>query len=704
MWKIVIQSPTTKRIEQDLKPGETILGRSEENDIVLPHQSVSRDHAKFVLDGETNLLSLHDLGSTNYSYLNGKRVKKKVPVTHNDQVRIGNFLITVISENNGRSEIELTSPATSEDTKTFGQIMIQAVDQFAVLLHDLSNQLVVVSELDGAIKLINNFIVRMLGANECSIYLAEQIPHFLEALNTHESIIQVVENKIPVAFNSQNSHSAQGNTTISNIVVPILVDYTIFGLIHVVGDRPFQYNESDLQLVVAVSHQAALTLQRLDFEEKLIHNALHDPVTNLPNRISLIKQLEYAIARSARDPHEKYALFFIDIDDFKLVNDNLGHVVGDKVLNEAANRLRTSCREFDLLVRFGGDEFAILYHGTTNIPDLTVIAQRLIEKINQPIHIDEHKIELRVSVGVTVSTQGYGSPEEMIRDADIAMYQAKALEGVHLKFYDKGMHLELVNLLQLQDKLRDAHKRGDFVLQYQPIIDLKSGQIVGLEALLRWDKPGAGLVTPDKFLPSMDTTGLLNSVEGWVVQTACSQLAWLNTSMNLSSPLVLAINLSEKQLRQPNLFDLVRLALEANKISPELLWLEVTEQSDIKNMEAAYSTFESFRAMGIKMCLDDFGTGFSTLSYLNTFPLDVLKVDKSFVQKVISEPNRAKLVKTIIGLGKNLDLDVVAEGVETQAQLDFLRQTDCNYAQGYLFSRPLDVVDIEALLKKNPAW
>jgi EAL domain-containing protein (putative c-di-GMP-specific phosphodiesterase class I) len=202
----------------------------------------------------------------------------------------------------------------------------------------------------------------------------------------------------------------------------------------------------------------------------------------------------------------------------------------------------------------------------------------------------------------------------------------------------------------------------------------------------------------------MDTTGLLSSVEGWVVQTACAQLAWLNASLNLPSPLALSINLSEKQMRQPNLHDLVRQALEVNQIASHLLWLEVTEQSEVKNMEAVYSIFEGFRSMGIKVCLDDFGTGHSTLGHLNTFPLDILKIDKSFVQKVNSEPGQAKLVKTMIGLGKNLDLRVVAEGVETQQQLSFLRQTDCNYAQGYYFSRPLDVVDIEALLKKNPSW
>lgn len=706
MWKLIIQSPTTIRFEHQLPPGITKLGRRRDNDVVMDHPSVSRHHAQLDWPEGEGLPLISDLDSTNNTYINGRRVVKQAEVNLGDQIRIGNFLITVVNDEIVIPGETVQAISASSDTDAFQEILIQAVDHYAVLLHDLSNQLVVVSNLEQARDLIGNFIIRMLNADHSCLVLSQEIEELLDDLNPSDTVRNCVENKIPVAFNNTYEHPKMGQVAASNILAPVLVNRDLVAMLHIANynDHIKEREESDLQFCVAVSHQAALTLQRLEFEEKLIHNALHDPVTGLPNRISLMNQLEYVIARQKRDPEREFSLFFIDIDNFKLINDSLGHMIGDKVLFSVADKLNTATRDVDLVVRFGGDEFAILYEGCADVPELTVIAQRLIEIISQSLIVDGRKIVLSISVGITVSSLGYHTPEDVIRDADIAMYQAKAMDDINLKFFDKSMHLELVNLLEVQEKLREAHKRGDFILQYQPIINLHSGRIVAVEALIRWNRPGGEMVLPGKFLPSMDTTGLLSSVESWVIQTACRQLAWLNRHFDKEEWLSLAINLSEKQIRQPNLFEIIINSLEENNIPPDLLWLEITEQSNVKNMEAAVSVFESFRSMGVKLCLDDFGTGYSTLGHLNTFPLDVLKIDKSFVQQVDKIPDRAKLVRTIIGLGKNLGLQIVAEGVETPEELAFLRETECDYAQGFLMSKSLGAEEIEALLRKNPIW
>jgi EAL domain-containing protein (putative c-di-GMP-specific phosphodiesterase class I) len=359
-------------------------------------------------------------------------------------------------------------------------------------------------------------------------------------------------------------------------------------------------------------------------------------------------------------------------------------------------------REIDTIARFGGDEFAILYDGVGDVSEILLIGQRIIDQLTEPYYVNGKELVVSISVGVSYSSIGYQSAEEIIRDADLAMYQAKELDEYSIKIFDQSMHDRMVELLHLQTKLRTAYRRKEFLLNYQPIIELKSGEVIGLEALIRWNSPDQGIVTPDQFINSMDSTGLQSSVEYWVMETACDQLAQLNQV--LERDYFVSINLSERQIRQPQLMESVANILRTNNLPSKNLWLEVTEQSNITNMEKAITIFQTFQSMGIRMCLDDFGTGYSTLSYLYTFPMDVMKIDKSFIHRVMEHDESAKVVRTIIGLAHNLNLKVVAEGVETEDQFDFLRSADCDYVQGYYFSKPLGMEEILRFLIHNPNW
>ncbi len=703
MWQLIVQSPTTKRFSFDINTANISIGRRDDNDVVLEHSSASRQHAQIRWDEKTETLTLEDLNSTNGTYVNGKLLHGSgQTITHNDQIRIGQFLISIIDKSRIQTS-HVEHPSSHSETDSSMELMIQAVDQFAVLMHDLSNQLITTSNHQDAAELLTNFVIQMTNAEECRCYHPGQIEDFIRQFDQNVPIQEVIEQKVPIIF----KHTVNGSQELkeSHLVVPVLVNSEIVALLHAktVGADQF-FTEHDLQLVVAASHQAALVHQRLKYEEELIYNATHDPVTGLPNRQMLLDHLHRSLARAKRDPSYSFALFFMDLDDFKLINDSLGHLVGDEMLKAIAKRLHSTFRELDTVTRYGGDEFAIIYDGVEDVNEVIVVAQKLIDQMAAPFHISGKDLVVKVSLGATVSTLGYDSPEDIIRDADIAMYQAKELEDIHLKIYDQSMHQKMVTLLHLQNKLRQAFSEDKFFLRYQPIIALQTGKVVGLEALIRWNSDDQGIMTPDQFLPSMDTTGLLSSVEGWVMKTATSQIAWLNDKLDLEPSLSIAINLSEKQIRQPNLFATIEECIQDNNLSPSQLWLEITEQSNITNMSLATEIFTQIRQLGLTLCLDDFGTGYSTLSYLYTFPLDILKIDRSFVHRVIEHEESAKVVRTVIGLAKNLGLRVVAEGVETKEQFEFLRNTECDYVQGFYFSKPLDIADILTLMLKNPQW
>jgi len=457
-------------------------------------------------------------------------------------------------------------------------------------------------------------------------------------------------------------------------------------------------------LVLALSNQVALTLQRFEHEDELIYHANHDPLTSLPNRTSLLNQLMHALARSKREEDFIFALFFFDIDNFKLINDSLGHATGDKILINVGKRLIEKFRDVDTIVRLGGDEFVILYEGLSTAEDTLCIAERLLDCFTEPFSVKGKEIYITISVGGTTNLMDYSTPEDVLRDADIAIYRAKENGGSKFQLYDSVMHQELMEILELQTGLRKAIYREELVLHYQPVISLKTGQIVGFEALVRWNSPEKGLLQPDKFLTHLDTTSLLNDIDLWVLGKALDDFSSLKMVHQTTEPLFVSTNISEKTFFHREINNFIDHIISKANLEPQNLVFEITERADIKAEESVIATMNNLRSRGIRLSLDDFGTGYSTLGYLHRFPIDFLKIDKTFVQTAIKGGENSRIVETIVNLAEQIGLRVIAEGVETKDQLDFLRKINCELAQGYYFSYPMRIEKVRELLSQSPIW
>ena len=445
-------------------------------------------------------------------------------------------------------------------------------------------------------------------------------------------------------------------------------------------------------------------------EQQIQHIAHHDVLTGLPNRALLRDRLAQAMALSRRKNRALWVLL-IDLDRFKFVNDSLGHKAGDLLLKTIAARLQSSLRESDTVARLSGDEFvAILCEEADEILGIGVV-QRVMEAVAQPVLLDGKEFFVTCSIGVAVYDMTQfdapgdvtlnGETQNLIEQADIAMYSAKKQGRNNIKFYTKAMNQATLERLRIETALRNALERGQFVLHYQPQLDLATGRIVGVEALLRWRHPELGMVAPSRFIALAEDTGLIVPIGAWVMRTACAQMqAWHAAGLG---PLRLAVNLSARQFNEPNLVASIAAVLAETGLAPASLELELTESLFMHDVALAVSQLHDMKALGVQLSIDDFGTGYSSFAYLRTFPIDVLKIDRSFVGDVASDADDAAIVVSIIALAHNLKLRVVAEGVETAEQLDYLRRHGCDEAQGYYFSHPLPAQDIEAMLALSTA-
>ncbi|MDF2440975.1 MAG: hypothetical protein JWN98_1959 [Abditibacteriota bacterium] len=454
--------------------------------------------------------------------------------------------------------------------------------------------------------------------------------------------------------------------------------------------------------------------ERKEAEEQLKHNAFHDVLTDLPNRALFLDRLLHAMEVEKRREQYLFAVLFLDVDRFKVINDSLGHLVGDQLLIEVAQRLQNCLRPGDTIARLGGDEFAIILEDLVNVNDVTTVTERIHAALRLPFLLQtenkvQHEVITTVSIGIAMSSGGYEKPDDLLRDADTAMYRAKAQGPAHHALFDQAMHDHALHLLRLESDLRRAvesiyNNAPEFLLNYQPIVALESGTIAGFEALIRWRHPERGLVSPGEFIPLAEDTGLIVPISEWVFRASCAQLRQWQLQFGVELPLFMSINLSTKQLSEPNLVEDIRSTLQEFQIDPARIKLEITESAIMENAEAAIDVLKQLKGLGARLSIDDFGTGYSSLSYLQRFPVDTLKVDRSFVSQMENSEESAKLVWTIIALARNLHLDVTAEGVETEEQLEQLRMLTCEYGQGYFFSRPLDNEAAAALLLQKPQW
>jgi diguanylate cyclase (GGDEF)-like protein len=441
-------------------------------------------------------------------------------------------------------------------------------------------------------------------------------------------------------------------------------------------------------------------LERKRAEQRLTHDALHDALTGLPNRVLFMDRLGRAIEYSKRQNHP-FSVLFLDLDHFKVINDSMGHSIGDQLLVSIAQRLKVSLRSSDTIARFGGDEFVILLEGTNDLESVVASANRVQDDLKIPFNLDHHKVFITASIGVVLSIHEYDRPEEVLRDADLAMYRAKACGKARYEVFNQNLRSMAISRLEIENELRHALERQEFVLNYQPILGLKASDLIGFEALIRWNHPSRGQLLPAEFIPIAEETGLILPIGEWVLREACSQTLVWQKAFQRQTSLAINVNISSKQLADVNFIDQLLQILKDTGFDPAHLRFEITESVLIDHQVEANEIFEKLGALGIQLEVDDFGTGYSALNYIQRFPIHTIKIDKSFVEEIgIAEKNLG-LVQTIVLMAHEMGMDAIAEGVETNDQLQSLKKMGCNYGQGFLISRPLDGVTVTKWLEEN---
>lgn len=465
-------------------------------------------------------------------------------------------------------------------------------------------------------------------------------------------------------------------------------------------ERAEQAERHVQELNAYIAEQERISRVLEETKEHFRHAAFHDSLTGLPNRAMFTELLKAEMENSLRREAHMFAVLFLDLDRFKNINDSLGHTHGDLLLVAFAERLERALRPVDTLARFGGDEFAILLSGMSDATDAVRVAQRISEELSQPFVLDKNSAFATSSIGIALSSTGYDRPEDILRDADTAMYRAKENGKARYEVFDQGMHARAVSRLQLESDLRRAVEEKQFCVYYQPIICLQTGRLSGFEALVRWNHPRRGLVSPADFIPAAEETGLIVPIGEWVLHEACKHIRKMQLEFPSHRSLSLSVNLSARQVAQPDLLDRIQEALVDSKLDPHCLKLEITESVVMENAEAAALMFKQLRALGVQLSIDDFGTGYSSLSYLHRFPLNYLKIDRSFVSRLTTDNDNA-IVRTISTLARNLGMEVIAEGIETEEQYQQLRMLGCEYGQGYLFSQPVGTEGVLRLLAQD---
>lgn len=490
---------------------------------------------------------------------------------------------------------------------------------------------------------------------------------------------------------------------------PILAGKQVIAVIEFFHHLQLRTNQTLSHLLSQVGLQLGRIADRQLAEARLMHDAFHDPLTKLPNRAFFLDRLQRAVARRQRFSNYKFAVLFIDLDRFKVVNDSLGHAAGDSLIRHIGERLSTALQnklsttsygEFkNLLARPGSDEFILLLEYIENPQDVLSVIAHIHDALASPFTIHEQALHVTISIGVATPDH-HLSADDILRNADLAMYEAKRQGGGNVQFFDQTMHDKALKRLLVENDLRHALQQQQFVLFYQPIVSLETGQIVGVEALIRWQKTPEKLIFPNDFIFIAEESGLITQIDMWVLRQACQTVqSWHKRFPN--QPLTVSVNLSARSFALPNIVEIISHTLAETGVRPSAIRLEITESMTMNDTEKVIAMLVELREMGLHLSIDDFGTGYSSLSYLHRFPADILKIDRSFVSRMDQSYECLQIINSIMSLARNLNMKVIAEGPETEAHVQYLKRLDCNFGQGYFFSRPISQEQLEALLTKQ---
>ncbi len=530
---------------------------------------------------------------------------------------------------------------------------------------------------------------------------------------------QVVSTGRPVFVgNTQDSGAHQLNAPgptpdgVAYAIAPVMThDGQVIGTVCVIDTAPHAWTHTEINCLMDIAASLITELelrsdlsQKRQTQEHLLYSTLHDALTGLPNRSLFTERLRHAMRRAARHPDDLFAVLFLDLDRFKDVNDNLGHFAGDELLRAVARRLEACLRPEDTVARLSGDEFAILLESITETSDAGRVAERIEEALSFSINLAGAEVTTSASMGIVTSSMMHDQPEQLLRSADMAMYRAKAAGRARYEMFDRAMHTDALERLQLETDLRRAVELGEFTLHYQPLVSLRTGQITGLEALVRWKHPDRGLVHPADFIAVAEETGLIVPIGRWVLMEACKQIKEWQKAHPRAEPLTIGVNLSVKQFSQPDLIDQLSQVIETTGVDPSSLRLEITESAIIDKGRLATTILQAIRELGAQVYLDDFGTGYSSLSYLHGLPIDAIKIDRAFVSSMDTDDKNLRLVRTILTLAEIVGVRAEAEGISTAEQLRELRSLNCAQGQGYLFSAPITREAVHEVLTADPVW
>ncbi|MDJ0600694.1 MAG: EAL domain-containing protein [Crocosphaera sp.] len=685
---LVIEDQKARRIVA-LEEATYSVGRESSNDIVIYEQVVSRRHATIVrvkltprLDSYSYRIIDGDLEghrSTNGLLINGK-LKESHNLKHGDvvifgpQAKVSYYIISTALD------IDLFNPLDC------GQLEQEDDEMMETMIADDNNKSTLISE-DSLQERDRDDLIRLASFPELSpnpiveIDFTGNLTYLNPAASIKFKTITQEKLKHPILAGLLSGvHNIQGNLLLREVII----GSDIF--------EQYVHYLSEHQLIR--SYLFDITARKRA-EKNLEYRAFYDTLTDLPNRNYFDEQLEIALLK-AKNNDDSMALLFLDLDSFKNINDSLGHKIGDQLLTIFARRLSSCVRNNDVVARWGGDEFTLLLPQINSPEDTINLAQRILDDLKQPFEVSGHQLYIKTSIGIAIYPQDGEDAETLLKNADAALYRAKERGRNHYRFYRSTMTSKASLLLKLENLLYQALEEESFSLHYQPQLNITNNKISGMEALLRWYHPELGHVSPTKLIPLAEKTDLIIPISLWVLKTACQQnKSWQEQGL---SPITIAVNLSPKQFQQPNLVDIVAQVLEETGLEPHLLDLEITETAMMENIDFSQETLHKLRDLGVQISLDDFGTGYSSLRYLQKFPITTLKIDQSFIQTLQNNPQNAAIISAIIALGKSFNLRVVAEGVETLQQLEFLQRLNCEEIQGFWFSRPLKSVDATTFL------